>query len=241
MSRRLKFRPFRVLRNIFFIVVPVIVIYLFLTSPLFEVKEITISGNKTIKQDEIYAAAAPFLGEFIWQVNDELIEEKLKQNILLKEVNVNKKLPSTLSVEVKERYPLAFVLDRELFLEVDNEGYVLNFYFKKDKDLPLIRGVTVKENISLGEKIEDTRLTVALEICQNLSPSLVKNISKIDVSSPNQIKIYTPEGIEIRLGKSEGIEERFALALELLPQIPKEKEIEYLDFSSRPTVKYKEN
>lgn len=126
---------------------------LFLSSSFFDVKTIEVDGNGYYNAEEVRNLAVVSTGNNIfWGGDVRAIEDNLLKDPYFEEVNVRRKLPSTLVIEVKERTQIAAIVYGEQYVVIDKDGLVLR-KSKVDPKITLLTGLTISK-LSLGEKVE---------------------------------------------------------------------------------------
>lgn len=129
-----------------------------------------------------------------------LVELYLERNPLVSQMNVRRRLPGTLEVEIRERDPLVRLGQRGN-LVADRDGYV----FRLSSDLhrlPVIIGDKDAE-LAPGRSVQGmSRIAIdVLAACDN--PRLGLRLVGVDVSRKDYLRIHmlTPDGIkEVKLG-----------------------------------------
>ena len=92
---------------------------------LFVLKEIKIYGNQKVSKEEILKLFDLSGGEVLYRLNLTLLREKLKKHHLIEDAMIRRVLPSTLEVQVKERIPLAILIQNNRGYLVDRKGFIL--------------------------------------------------------------------------------------------------------------------
>ncbi|QBG46203.1 FtsQ-type POTRA domain-containing protein [Verrucomicrobia bacterium S94] len=137
---------------------------LYAGNPRFEIQHLEISSNGKLKEDFIRETTGLREGMNLWELTFGEIEEKLLGVSQVESVRLERKLPHTLIVEVKERVAVARiegVKKRGLPLRVDRYGYIMPPSIKS-KDLPLIKGLD--SELVMGEPVGVTDVDTALKI-----------------------------------------------------------------------------
>lgn len=128
-------------------------VILFLRSSYFNIKDIKVEGMNYYTGAEIVGMSGAVTGRnIIFDSGKAEIIESLESNPYFKEVNVKRKLPSTLIIQVVERPQTAAILFGDSFIVIDDEGVVLR---KTDVDpkLTLLTGLTISK-MTVGEKVD---------------------------------------------------------------------------------------
>ena len=139
------------------LIVLVIIAGAYLVSQLnyFNVNGIAVIGNEGVTDAEVIKLSEIKMGESVFKVHPLLVQHKIKKNLYIESVNVNRKPPDKVEIIVKERPLLAQFHKDAKFVVTDSEGMVLDIT-KKEHQVTLIEGVTVtgaekKKTIELKE------------------------------------------------------------------------------------------
>ncbi len=120
-------------------------------SPIFEIKEIKVEGAANNKSDQIIKSSGVKKGDNIFKVRRSSVEESLKKNAYLSSVDIERKLPGTLTIVVKERTEASFIAYGGDYLILDSRGYILRRAEKKPK-LTELTNVKITD-MNIGEQI----------------------------------------------------------------------------------------
>lgn len=168
---------------IFFIL---LVIVLLLLSPLFNIKTIIVKNNNKISKEEIISLSQIQLDDNIFKYINIKIMENIKENPYIEEVNIIRKYPSEIIIDVKERV-LEYVLKiNETYAYVNNQGYILEITNEK-YELPEIIGYkTETKDIIPGNRLVEEDLNQLEKI------NLISNYAK-ENEIAGEILSYTIE------------------------------------------------
>ncbi|HBV98999.1 MAG: hypothetical protein JL50_18870 [Peptococcaceae bacterium BICA1-7] len=229
------------LNSIFFITLFLAAAYILARSSLFEVREIKVTGNAALDRDQIVSISGLSPGENIFRINLQSASEKLRAIPMVKNVDMTRRLPSTVQIKVEERKPVALMPVEAGFIQIDGEGV----YIKKgdigQDQLPVITGVEFPGPVP-GGKIVSEKLDLALAVVKGLPAQLLPQLSEINAEG-DQAVIYTLDGTRCRLGVSEDLGQKGEVLLKVLDGLKeKGKKIEYIDltYAGSPVVKYTE-
>ncbi len=118
---------------------------LFLSVKVLIVRNIVITGNKNITEQQIRNALALKEGSSIIYPGSKTLYERLKKISWIKDVVIRKDLNGTLTIHIKESTPVAIAMANEKAYLVDYEGHVLEDFTEKLKDnqifLPLLKDI----------------------------------------------------------------------------------------------------
>ena len=181
---------------------------IFSGTSLFKIKEIHIRGNRLIDKDNLYIIAEPFIGINIFAIDLNDLSLRFQALSRVKSIKTIRILPSRLIITVKERNGVFYVKENSgEFHPIDEDRYVLDkadWYL--EEDLPLINLNIAKENVIIGQRLEDPRIEYIFEVYDILShsnPEILADISEfyfvrsdlyfIDMRSGSRIILCTEE------------------------------------------------
>ena len=203
------------------------------TSPHFRISEVSFEGLSSLERKTLESLAKIRLGKNIFRVDMEGIRKRLQSHPQIREVVISRQFPRRVKVKVKEREAVALIRNDGKIYPLDGEGFVMPEVFPS-RSLPLITGLG-RGGMKVGEKIEETKLVVALDILEAFSSSGLFT-STIDMEGRSPV-VWIGE-VKIFLGEEGGEEEAKELRF-ILKDIERRKEkAEYLDLRFHdPVVK----
>lgn len=169
----------------------------------FEIQHLIVSCDGKLTEDYIRECSGLREGMNLWALSFDEIEEKLMAVSRIESVQLERKLPHTLIVKVKERMPVAMISGRQISrypFMIDRYGYVLP-HRRKLATLPLIKGLD--EDLVLGEPVEHADVETALKIigiCD--SSGYLRNyvrIESLDLKYSDFIDMRLHGGIRVRM------------------------------------------
>jgi cell division protein FtsQ len=188
---------------------------LFLRSPYFAITEVSIKGVDKIPVEDIRTAMAVREGMSIWKVSPFKLRERILLLPRIANVKVERILPGKLLITVKEKYPLAMMPYHDHFLEFAGDGVVIGIEYKYCGELPLIQGLPCGR-VDVGSSLLTLPRGEILEVFLQALCSLGSlPVAEINLEDPEQIVIYTWEGMEVWLGDIVDLRDK----LEVLQQI----------------------
>ncbi len=176
---------------------------LYAENPRFEIQHLDISCDGKLGEDYIRETSGLKEGMNLFELTFEEIENKLLRVSRIESVYLERKLPNTLIVKVKERIPVARIIGRQASkfpFMIDRYGHILP-YRRSMATLPLIKGLDL--DLVLGAPVEHTDVDTVLKIiaiCD--STSYLKNyvrIESMDLKYADFIDIRLQDGIRVRL------------------------------------------
>jgi cell division protein FtsQ len=132
------------LRLLVFIAVVVGIICL-MTSSLFDVQKIEVEGNSYFTAEQVIARSGITQGvNIFFSIDKRGAKKGLMEDPYIKNVTVERKLPSTVVILVEERQETAAVPFTDKYIIVDGEGLILRTSEVEPK-IPILMGLTIKE------------------------------------------------------------------------------------------------
>ena len=179
------------------------ILFLFLKSSYFSVKDVKVEGMNYYSANEIIGMSGIKMGEnILFDVKKSDIVDNLQKNSYFKSVNVKRRIPSTLVVEVEERPQTAAVIFGDSYIVIDDEGIVLR-KANVDPRITLLTGLTISK-MTIGEPLEAEEresLVMTLRMLDTMSDGDIY-FKKIDVSKV-VIKAYVYDNLVVKATPSE--------------------------------------
>ena len=87
---------------------------------------VVVTGNREISDEEIIKLSGIKTGGNLFDVHPLIAQHKIKKNLYIEDVDVDRKLPNTVEINISERSGKAqFVNGQEVSVVTDNDGKVL--------------------------------------------------------------------------------------------------------------------
>lgn len=230
-----------VFQGLFFVTLVSLAVYVLLQSAVFEVRNIEIIGRNEVPQEELLKLSGVVLGSNIFKVDLSSGEEKIRMLPLISDVQITRKFPATVVIDVTERVPVALLPLEKGFTLIDIEGVYLRQGSISEDHYPVITGFDFgKSRITPGQAVTDDIVITALQVIQQLPSELIIQLSEIHIDDRNRVLLYTINGDQGRFGLPEDISQKADVFLQVLGQQHHNQRIEYVDLSSfrSPVVKY---
>jgi len=143
-----------------------VVIIAILLSPIFNVKEITVSNNNRVSTEEITNLSGLNINQNIFKFMKLSVINKIKENSYIDQVKISRQLPDKISIEVTERTPTYMLEFNQMYAYINNQGYILEISNEPLK-LPTISGYkTDVKDIKPGGRLNLDDLTTLENIIQ---------------------------------------------------------------------------
>jgi cell division protein FtsQ len=187
-----------------------IFVYAF-TSERFKVHSVVFHGCKQAKPKQLETMIRRDFPENILRIDLHRLKTRLEKEPWIRKVEIRRILPSELIIYVQERSPSAILeLNGELML-ADSEGFLLDAYDPQygRLDTPVLKGLVGKDAAEYWLNFQENagRIRQALDMISELgsgSPAYVSQISEVDISDPNNLKILlVDDPAEVFLGEKD--------------------------------------
>jgi len=123
-----------------------------LGSSFFSLREVHVTGNQTLSEDQILREADVRFGDRLMAMDLEQIRNRLLENVLIRDAAVIRRLPSEIVIRVEERTPAAVVRAGGDYI-VDHAGFIMSpAPGREAPSLPCLAGLRIQEGrIAPGE------------------------------------------------------------------------------------------
>lgn len=216
----------RLLRNGMLMLAAMIVVVglLLLILPSFRVQTITVRGNSYYTPEQISAASGIEVGQEILGINiDEVCQSIWEKCIYVDEVSIKLGL-NGVTIEVTERSGVLYTefCGRYFSIDVGDSFRVLEQSYDESSfsdflkaELPEIRSIVVGQPINFADANAD--LTYVNELLGQLeSMELLASVSSVDCSAKYGVSYVIDGKCRIRVGRVDDMEEKLAIANEIL-------------------------
>lgn len=164
-----------------------------LTTPIFNIKEIQVTGNNKVSSDEIVSLSQLKLKENIFNNRKSNIISLVKENAYIESVEIKRNIPDVIELIVTERQPIYCIQILNSYAYIDKQGYILEVS-EQNVGLPVLKGLkTDEQEIITGSRIceEDLgKLSTLYKIVEAAKSIEISNIiTQIDLTNEYQITL----------------------------------------------------
>lgn len=208
-------------KKLIIILLIIIVLCLILTSSLFNITEIIVSGNKEVSSEEIISLSKIEKYINIFKMDKLQAVEGIEENAYIENVQIKRKFPNKIEIQVEERVVKYMLQFADSYVYINNQGYMLEISNEK-LEIPILIGVTTDlSNIKAGNRIntEDLKkMDTVIKIYETAKRNGVDNlITKIDISNDkNYTLILEAEGKTAYLGDCSELNTRMLYLKDML-------------------------
>lgn len=137
-------------------------IYFSFTSSKFNISKIEVKGTSKYTPEEIIDKAKIEIGKNINKVSKARINENLKEMIYIDSINIDRKYPDKIIINIKERVAkyAAYNKEKNIYIKLTNDGTLLEEVKAENigENETIIFGINFLDEIKIGEKLERTEL-----------------------------------------------------------------------------------
>lgn len=201
------------------------------STPYFSLEEIHVQGNTFLSPETMLSIAAVRQGMNIFDVDPDVVRQRLQAEPWIRNVTVEKRLPRTLEIRVEERIATAVLVDGDSYTLLDAFAEPFKQMDGADPvddllELPLITGMTRAQAATPdGQKL----IVEAVDLVALAAEHDIPKLSEVHIDTVMGLSIVPQEsGIEIRLGRG-NYAERLTRLRAVLAAIEEEaREVDYI-------------
>ena len=184
---------------------------LFFANPSYVLNQIEVENEGTLPREQIIAAAGLTRGANIFSISLPEARQALLDIPQVEDAQIQRSLPDTLKISIRERHPVAWLadtrdaaeaLDHTNALMIDASGVVLKSrsILPEYLRLPIIAGVPT-DNLRVGKPIQAPDVLTSLSLIQKASEGLAGrfDIERIDLSNGYSMEVRDREHTTARL------------------------------------------
>ena len=186
---------------------------------IFDLREIVVSGNHYTSAAEIRDATGIQDGVNIVRASLRQARTSLLHLPWVMDASLRRVLPHTIAIRVRERKPIAFVLDShsERLMILGEDGVIVGYTKDEGADYVRVRGVSLSRTAS-------GRQTVSEDVMRTLNYLRDRGLGRdifpsIDFSDPAAITMHTADDGEVLLGPLSETKDRIDELVALLDTI----------------------
>jgi cell division protein FtsQ len=209
-------------------------VQLTLTSDLFHVDQVVVSGCEQLQQQQVVDLSDISLGVNTFDLDLDLIGQQIEANPWVARAGVQRIFPSHISIELQERKSVA-IINLGLLYYLDEGGEVFKVLDAGDDlDYPMITGFDYQriEADDPAYSVALLQIVALIADLQQRSELSLQQISEIHLEETGGLALYTrDDAVMVRLGR-----ENFVAKLDRLEKIyarlrPQLKVLDYIDLS----------
>ena len=182
-------------------------------SSALAVDRIQVAGTTTMKPVDVRSQAAVRLGEPLIRVDTVAIESRVASMERVDEVDVTRRWPGTIRIEVVERRPVAWTLDSGEIRALDRHGVDFRTFRREPKDLVEV----VVETYSARKRQQALEAGAAvIETLRTDDPKLLNQVRYVRVGSKDSVQLELTKSRTVTWGSAAKGEQKLTVLRSLL-------------------------
>lgn len=192
-----------------------------MVSTIFNIKEIKVIDNEQISSDTVISLSELSSNQNIFRFNKLQVENNIKTNPYIENVEIHRKIPNTVEIKVTERVHSYSVSFMGKFAYVNTQGYVLEISEDSKGKIIIYGTSTNEEEITLGSRLNSEDLNKFSDVIKITDIAkengLLEKITSIDISNKNDYIIYMEnEQKSVHLGDNTNLSNKMLYVLAIL-------------------------
>lgn len=180
-------------------------------SSVLSVKSVTVQGVPSLS-DEVLSLAEVPMGTPLARVDTDAIAGRVAELPEAAAVDVRRSWPSTLTIEVTPREPVAAVSADGSWWSVDETGALFGASDGRPDGLPLLTAPGGDESSDVDEAVRAAGVTVLT----GLPPSLYELVETVEARSEADIRLGLTDGTTVRWGTADDLDRKADVLLALI-------------------------
>ncbi|ACZ00594.1 cell division protein FtsQ/DivIB [Streptobacillus moniliformis] len=201
----------------------VYVVFLFIESDFFLVKNVNVEGNIYLVKEDIASKFDKLKGQSLFLLDLSQMRNKIEEDVRIDRVDISREFPDTININVIEKVPIGIINKNHKYYYIDKNLNIFAYYNEiKDDNLPIIE---INE-----EKFDDLK-----ELLSNiLGTKLYHLISEI-YSRKEMFVLTLLDGTNVYTNKDIK-SKKYELAYKVYSEEIKENDLEYVDVRFKDIV-----
>ena len=204
------------------------ILFFLFVSPVFNITEVRVENASKISTNTYIVLSQIHEGENIFKLRKERAKKMIKQESYVEDVEIRRKYPGTVVINVTERTPKYMIEKNGMYIYVDKNGYLLEM-----NQIPLesciLSGIkTNLDNAQLGSRLSEddiSKFNDLIKITDGVkNNNIVAKLHSIDISdSNNYVLEFKAENKKVILGDTSNLSTKMLWIKELMELNKNEK------------------
>ncbi len=198
----------------------VYILFIFMGTKFFEIKNVTITGNNDLIKNDIVKHLYNLKGQSIFNISTNELSSDLLNDVRVKDVLISRSFPDTLKIKIDQRTPLGIIYRNDQYIYVDENLNPFAYYSEiKDVELPIL---------FLEEKDEENFKV----LLSNLSKSKIYPLVSEVYSMKDGYTLTLLDGTDVYTDKDVDTN-KYELGYKIYTKEKETKNLEYLELRFR--------
>lgn len=230
-------RIFFIRRMIFIFFIFIIFLLVFVNSPIFNIKNIKIFGNKFLEEEYILQELNEVYHKnlLFYSIDKDL--SSLKSNKYVNNVKYKKKFPNTLNVYIDEKNIDYYVYLNSKYYIFDRDSVLVDILDHEQDDIIEIIKIKLPSELEVGQRLFDEN-SREVNWMRNLSELFDLNNSDICFDYVDLSDVYNVvlgyKDIKVNIGNNSDLRQKLNIAINVINSNPKFQEMRgYIDVRAK--------
>jgi len=206
-----------------------------LFTPLFNIKNVEITGNSIISSEQITQAAAIPPENNIFRINKRAITKSILSIPEIEQVKIRRLLPSKVRISVIETPPVMYFPYMTGYVATNKGGRAIALLDDvSESDLIKMAGLEIKK-VEICEKIsvQDTvKFDIIVETISKLNEKgFLGDIRACHFENLTDVHLYLKDGTKVIFGKIEELDYKLSVLENILPRVHRSEGV-YIDLTT---------
>ncbi|TDC47050.1 FtsQ-type POTRA domain-containing protein [Jiangella ureilytica] len=181
-------------------------------SSVLSVKSVSVEGVPSSLSDEVLSLADAPVGTPLARVDTDAIRDRVAGLPEAASVDVSRSWPTTLTIEVTPREPVAAVSADGSWWNVDETGALFGAADGRPDGLPVLTAPGADDDSEVDEAVRAAGVTVLT----GLPPSLYELVETVEARSEADIRLGLTDGATVRWGTADDLDRKAEVLLALI-------------------------
>ncbi len=201
----------RIKRKILLILLLLIILFaILLFAPFMQIKTIKCTGNSRVLTEDIIKSSAINVGDNIIRISKRKIINSIKNASYIKNVVIDRNLPSTVTIKVEECEVYGYVTADKKLIYLDENGKILEIAANKpENNAPELKGVKFHktEVNKIADFVEKKQLESYKELVKAINSSVFKNlVTAIDLTDTKTVSFTVNNTMKVIVGDMDNLD-----------------------------------
>lgn len=203
------------------VVIFVVLWALIFKLPFFNVSKIEINGMDNLTEEQVLSMLTVSEGDNIFSFSTSKCEKQLSKSHYVKDVEVSRKLPDTVIVNLDEYKLRGYVPYMGSYLYINEDGLILDIQKDITKQLPVVEGLKF-DSFTVGEVLQVENpgaFTTMVELSRLFEKyKLLTDIIRVDVNNVDDVHLHVNK-VDVELGSMDDVNRKLLMLIEVLKQL----------------------
>ncbi len=199
------------------------IILVMMFTPVFNIKDITVTGNVRVDTETALKVSGIVEGSNIFRINKIKANSRLEKIPFIDNVKIKRHLPSKVEIIIEENKECAFIKFMGNYIGIDMNGKILEVLQTDEKvNLPVITGITLKsfEAGKISDFTEEDKMNAIFELIGYLNNNEIYDLVKaINIKKDESLQLTLKNNTIVELGYNEKLKYKTAYLKSIIAEL----------------------